>query len=156
AEALQSKHIDSRDVFRAVGIRQPISNDPMDRLTLSATTRLYAKCVEVTNDPYFGLTVAKFIRASNIHALGIALLASNTLMDFFLRLERYFALVTRGVTLRVERTPHETMLWIHHLEETFPGEAEDALLGFILYRIRRVSRLELSPTRVEFHHRCPE
>ena len=107
AKALEYKGMDSGNVFRAAGIRQAIRNDPTDRLSVSATAALFRHCVEATRDPYFGLTVAKFIRVSNIHALGYPLLASKTLLDFCLRLERYFALVTQSAKLHVERGAHE-------------------------------------------------
>ena len=67
----------------------------MSRLPITTLNRLYRMCVEVTNNPYFGLTVARYIHISNLHALGYALAASATLMDFCRRLERYFRLVSR-------------------------------------------------------------
>jgi AraC-like DNA-binding protein len=154
AKALESKGMDSGSVFRAAGIRQAIRNDPTDRLSVSATAALLRHCVEATHDAYFGLTVAKFIRVSNIHALGYALLASKTLLDFCLRLERYFALVTQSVTLRVERAPHEIALRFHPLTR-IAGEAEDAWAAFMVQLMRLLDRPDFAPSRIEFRHPCP-
>jgi len=154
AKALEYKGLDSRDVFRAAGIRHALRNDPTDRLSVPMTAALFRHCVEATGDQYFGLTVAKFIRVSNIHALGYALLASKTLLDFCLRLERYFALVTQSVALRVERNPQEVALRFHPLTQ-IAGEAEDAWLAFVLHLMRDLYRPDFSPSRVEFRHRCP-
>jgi hypothetical protein len=154
AKALEYKGLDSRNVFRAAGIRHAIRNDPTDRLSVSATAALFRHCVEATQDPYFGLTVAKFIRVSNIHALGYALLASKTLFDFCLRLERYFALVTQAATLHVERNPTEIALRFHPLTH-IAGEAEDAWSAFVLHLMRLLYRPDFSPSRIEFRHRCP-
>jgi AraC-like DNA-binding protein len=154
AKALEYEGLDSRNVFRAAGIRHTIRNDPTDRLSVSGTAVLFRHCVEATKDPYFGLTVAKFIRVSNIHALGYALLASKTLLDFSLRLERYFALVTQAVTLHVERNPQEAELRFHPLTQ-IAGEAEDAWLAFLLQLMRLLYRPDFSPSRLDFRHRCP-
>ena len=154
AKALEYEGVDSREVFRAAGIRHAILNDPTDRLSVSATAALFKRCVEATQDPYFGLTVAKFIRVSNIHALGYSLLASKTLLDFCLRLERYFALVTQSVTPRVDRNTQQVALRFHPLTQ-IAGEAEDAWLAFVLHLMRLLCRPDFSPSRVDFRHRCP-
>jgi len=154
AQALEYKGMDSGDVFRAAGVRQAIRNDPTDRLSVSATAALFRHCAEATCDPYFGLTVAQFIRVSNIHALGYALLASKTLLDFCLRLERYFALVTQSVTLHVDRAPDEIALRFHPLTR-IAGEAEDAWAAFMLHLMRLLSRPDFAPLRIEFLHPCP-
>jgi AraC-like DNA-binding protein len=154
AKALEYDGMDSAKVFRAAGIRHAIRNDPTERLSVSATAALLRQCVEATRDPYFGLTVAKFIRVSNIHALGYALLASKTLVDFCLRLERYFALVTQSVTLHVQRDAHEVALRFHPLTR-IAGEAEDAWAAFMLHLMRLLYRPDFTPSRIEFLHRCP-
>ena len=62
----------------------------MSRLPTTAVTRLYSVCVAETNDPYFGLSVARHVSISNLHALGYAMAASSTLMEVCRRIERYF------------------------------------------------------------------
>jgi AraC-like DNA-binding protein len=98
--------------------------------------------------------VAKFIRISNIHALGYALLASKTLLDFCLRLERHFALVTQSVKLNVEQQPEEVTVRFHPLT-VIAGEAVDAWLAFMLHLMRQLYRPDFSPSRIEFRHPCP-
>jgi len=154
AKALEYEGLDSREVFRGAGIRQSIRNDPTDRLSVSAAATLLKHCVKVAQDPYFGLTVAKFIRISNIHALGYALLASKTLLDFCLRLARHFALVTQSVKLHVEQQPHEVTVRFHPLT-VIAGEAVDAWLAFMLHLMRQLYRPDFSPSRIEFRHPCP-
>jgi hypothetical protein len=74
--------VESSRVFRAAGIPLELANDPMIRLPATAITRLSRVCVDATNNPYFGLVVAIFIQMPTLHALGYALAASSTLMDF--------------------------------------------------------------------------
>ena len=154
ARALEHKGVDAQRVFRAAGVPLALSNDPLDRLPEAATAALYKVSVEVTQDPYFGLTVGKFIHASNIHAVGYALLASKTLLDFSLRLARYFALVSQSATLHVEPGGAEVALRFHHLTRIC-GENEDACLAFVLRFMRLLYGARLNPLRVAFHHGCP-
>lgn len=154
ARALEHKGVDSRRVFRAAGVPETISNDPLDRLPGAKTAALYRACVDVTGDPYFGLTVAKFVHASNIHAVGYALLASKTLLDFSLRLGRYFAIVSGSAMLRVERDDAEVALRFRHLT-LICSENEDACVAFVLFTMRLLYRADFAPLRVELHHPCP-
>ena len=77
-------------------------------------TRLYRACVEVTNNPYFGLAVARHIHVSNLHALGYALAASATLMDFCHRLARYMRLVSQVTDVLLEEDGAEVHLRFAH------------------------------------------
>lgn len=154
ARALEHKGVDARRALRAAGLTEAVSNDPLQRLTSSQVTGLYRVCVEITHDPYFGLTVGRFIHASNIHAVGYALMASRSLLDFCLRLERYFALVSQSAALRVERNAQEVALRFRR-QTDLCGETEDAFLAFLLRFMRLLYRQDFSPLRVELHHACP-
>lgn len=155
ARALEHKGVDAHRVLRAAGLTQAVSNDPLQRLTSAQVTALFRACVEATHDPYFGLTVGRFIHASNIHALGYALMSSRTLLDFGLRLERYFAIVSGGAAMRVERSAQELALRFRH-QTTLCGETEDAFTAFLLRFMRLLYRQDLSPQRIELRHACPD
>ena len=154
ARTLAASGIDSRRIFRAVGIDAELSNDPMVRLPSATTTRLYRACVEVTNDPYFGLSVARYIHVSNLHALGYALAASATLMDFCRRLERYMRLVSQAVKVQLSEGEGELVVRLEHVTETC-GETEDCFLAFLVLTMRQLYRADFSPLRVGFHHAMP-
>src|ERR1022692_4859457 len=97
AKALDYSGVDSARVLKSVGISPAMTNDPMMRLSVATLTRLFRACADVTHSPYFGLTVAKFVYISNLHALGYALASSANLMDFCRRLERYFSARVTGL-----------------------------------------------------------
>jgi len=129
-------------------------NDPLECLTSEQVTRLFAVCDEETGDPYFGLSVARFIHASNIHALGYALMASRTLWEFCLRLERYFAIVSQSVVLRAERSEDRAIL--HFDRRTrLCGETEDAFLAFMFRFMRLLLGKPLVPLRIDLMRECP-
>lgn len=155
ARALEHRGVDARRVLRLAGLTEAVSNDPLQRLSSSQVTVLFRACVEITHDPYFGLTVGRFIHASNIHAVGYALMASRSLLDFCLRLERYFAIISQSAAVRVERDAREVALRFRRLTNLC-GETEDAFLSFVLRFMRLLYRQDFSPLRVELHHACPK
>src|SRR5215468_350935 len=151
ARALEHRGVDSRRVLRAAGLSESVTNDPLVRLPTSQVTALYKACVDVTHDPYFGLTVAHFFHVSNLHAVGYALMASRSLMDFCLRLERYFAVVSQSAALRVERDEREVVMRFRH-QTNLCGETEDAFLAFLTRFMRLLYSMDFAPLRVELHH----
>ncbi len=154
ARALESCGVDSARIFRAVGISQELSNDPMSRLSTATLTRLYRTCVDVTHNPYFGLTVARYVHISNLHALGYALAASATLMDFCRRLERHFRLVSQAARVSVTEDGDNVVLRFEHRVE-ISGETEDAFLSFLVLTMRLLYKRGFNPVRVEFHRPMP-
>ena len=154
ARALQSCGVDSNRVFRAAGIAVELTNDPMTRLPATAITRLYRACVAATNNPSFGLLVATFLPLPPLHALGYALAASSTLMDFCRRLERYFRLVSQVAKVSVSEADGKVYLRIEHLVDV-SGETEDAFFGFLVMAMRRLYKPEFNPVRVEFRRPKP-
>jgi len=154
AKALEASGIDSRTVFHASGIPLALTNDPLKRLPVDTVTRLFKSCVQATNNPYFGLTVAKYIHISNLHALGHALAASNTLFEFCRRLERYFRLVSEAARITLSEADETVDLTIDLLAAPC-GETQDAFVGFMVLAMRQLGEAAFNPLRVEFHHAEP-
>ncbi len=154
ARALEASGVDSKRIFIATGISESLSTDPMVRLSAAATTRLYRACVEVTNNPYFGLTVSKYIHLTHLHALGYSLAASSSLLDFARRLERYFRLVSQVATASIEQTDRHVLIRFNHLVELC-SETEDAFCAFLILLMRLLYRQEFSPVRVEMRRTMP-
>lgn len=154
ARTLEAAGIDSARIFRAIGIDDALSNDPMNRLPSATMTRLYRACVEVTNNPYFGLQVARHIHVSNLHALGYALAASTTLMDFCVRLERYMRLVSQVADVSLVECGDEMHLRFRHLA-ALSGETEDCFFAFLVMTMRQLYKPAFNPLRVAFRRALP-
>ncbi len=154
AKALTFSGIDSNRVLKAAGVPMTITNDPMSRLPVGTVTRLFRMCADVTNSPYFGLTVARFIHISNLHALGYALAASANLMEFCQRIERYFRLASQVAEIKVSASRDEVSLHIRLLVDVC-AESEDAFLGFVVLAMRQLYKAEFNPARVAFSHPMP-
>ena len=80
-KALEANGFDAGDLFDAVGLDRTPGNDPLDRLTTAQVAEIFNESVKRSGNPAFGLTVARFLHPSSVHALGYALLASSTLRD---------------------------------------------------------------------------
>ena len=154
ARALEHCGVDSRRVFAAAGVEEHFGIDPLRRLTHDQVARLFRTAAEVTGDPYFGLTVARFINASLMHVLGFGLLASSTLMDFCQRLQRYMALVSQRARTEVV-TSNSTAILRSIPTVAISSEEQDAWLG-ALYRLMRQLRGEgFRPIALELMHPMP-
>ena len=154
ARTLDAAGIDSGRIFRSLGIDGTLSNDPMSRLPAATMTRLYRACVDVTHNPYFGLQVARNIHVSNLHALGYALAASATLMDFCRRLERYMRLVSQVTNVHLGEQGDEVHLRFEHLVE-LSGETEDCFFAFLILTMRTLYKPGFNPLRVAFRRPMP-
>lgn len=155
ARALEHHGVDSARIFRAAGIPPSLlKNDPMCRLPVDTVAKLYKVCVDVTHNVYFGLTVAKFIHVSNLHALGYALAASSNLMAFCQRLERFFRLASQACEIEINETEHEVSLRVKLLV-TVCGETQDALMGFVVLAMRQLYKPDFNPLRVGLSHPKP-
>jgi AraC-like DNA-binding protein len=151
AKALESCGLDSAQIFRDAGVSTSLTNDPLQRISVDALKALYRASVEATNNPYFGLTVARFIHISNLHAMGHGLAASDTLLDFCRRLDRYFRMVSEAATSSLTEDDGEVVLRFDHVTD-LSGETEDALLGFLVIAMRMLSEAGFNPLRVGFRH----
>ncbi|MFW6098553.1 MAG: AraC family transcriptional regulator [bacterium] len=154
AKALDHYGVDAERVFKVVGVPVAITNDPMFRLPVDTMTQLYRVCVDVTHDPYFGLSVARFIHISNLHALGYAMAASSTLLDFCKRVVRYFRLVSQTAEIVLEEGDRTVIMRLK-LHAAVSGETEDAFLGFLILSMRQLHKASFNPIRAEFHHAMP-
>jgi AraC-like DNA-binding protein len=154
ARALEYKGVDSRRVFRAAGLSEALTNDPLQRISIEGFTRLLKVCREVTHDPYFGLSVGRFVHASNMHALGYALMASNTLMDLCERLTRYFRLISARARLELIRSQRDVRLKVVDLIGG-SAESEDALVSFVIRIMRLLQHSDFKPLKVEMSRAQP-
>ncbi|MGL4565794.1 MAG: AraC family transcriptional regulator ligand-binding domain-containing protein, partial [Halioglobus sp.] len=78
ALALEAAGADPVAVLREAHVEHVRSNDPMLRITDSDINAIDERAVAATGDSYFGLRVASYILPGMLHALGYALLASET------------------------------------------------------------------------------
>lgn len=91
---LETDGYDVRSLFERAGLDPEALPRPGARYAFPAVKRLWALAMELTGDPCLGLKVGRQWHPSAAHALGYAWLASDSLLESFQRLVRYYRLVT--------------------------------------------------------------
>ena len=101
--AVEAKGVDAEALMRQAGMDLSLLKNPLARYPVHQTMVLWQRAIEATGDPLLGLDVARQINPLTFHALGYAGLASRDLADMFLRLSRYFRIVSDAGELSFER-----------------------------------------------------
>lgn len=153
--ALEASGYDAAGIFAAAGIEQTPTNDPMERLSTAEIAALFHQCVEITGNPAIGLTVARFMHPSSLHALGYSLLCSSTLRDCCERLVNYFRLVSDQAELRIREDAGRFCLTTHVLSEGLAHETVDTWHAFVVRLFRLLYRPDLAPLSVSLARPCP-
>ena len=110
AQALDAQGLDSAAVFREAGIDPDRLRDPGARFPVTAIAKVYRLSVAQTQDPAFGLEVARHWHPTTLHALGYSWMASATLRDAVGRFSRYGRMVTDGAQVEIVEGEHSATL----------------------------------------------
>lgn len=154
--ALEANGFDAAEVFKAAGLPDTPSQDPMERYTTAQMATLFGESVKCTGNPAFGLTVARFLHPSNVHALGYALLASATLRDACERLVYYFRIASNQGAYHIEESEDRFCLVLEVTAEGVAYETIDAWNAFIVRVFRMIYRLDFAPLSVTLARPRPE
>ena len=154
-KALEANGYDAAGIFAAAGIDRVPSNDPLERLTTAQVAALFHEAVKLTGNPAVGLTVARFMHPSTLHALGSSLLASSTLRDCCERLVNYFRLASEQGDIRISEEDDRFCISIHALAEGVAFETIDAWHAFLVRLFRLLYKPDFAPTAVSLARPCP-
>lgn len=152
--ALEARGIATDAVLRAAGVSQAPSNDPLNRIPLTSLQRLAAAAFELTNDPYFGLYAANFLHAANLHALGFAMTASETLRELCKRMSRYFRLLSGASRPELNIRDGEARLEFVFVAAS-PALSEDVFGLFLVRLFSELSDGKVRPIRIEQRRPSP-
>ncbi len=152
--ALEARGIATDTILSVAGISHAQSNDPLNRIPLTSVRQLLAAAVELTDDPYFGLYAANFLHAANLHALGFAMTASETLRELCGRMTRYFRLLSGSSRPELNIRNGEARLEFVFVAE--PPPLTDDLFGLFLVRLfSELSDGKVRPIRIEQRRPSP-
>lgn len=102
AQALRQLGVDPLEIVAEAGIDLAKGANPDWRVSQADFDHLLNHCVAVTGDEAFGLMAAEQLQPQVLHSLGLAWLASDTVYDGLLRLQRFGRLVSTGIDLQLE------------------------------------------------------
>ncbi len=155
ARALVAAGVEPAAVLGAARANPVRSNDPLLRITDSDINVIYERAVAATGDDYFGLRVAAHIMPGMLHALGYALLASDTLEEFCQRLVRYWALVAQSADLSLSDDGEVLRLQCMLRKPGLCFETQDTFVALLMRLMRMVSGEQFRPLKVELVRPMP-
>ena len=141
ALALRQLGVDPLEILDQAGIDLARGANPEWRVSREDFGELMARCVEVSGDEAFGLLASEHLQPQVLHSLGLAWLASDTVYDGLLRLQRFSGLVSSGMVLRLVEEDDCVHLYLRAapgLEQGVPA-SHDYAVGMIT----RMCRLTL-------------
>ncbi|MBK6280666.1 MAG: AraC family transcriptional regulator [Gammaproteobacteria bacterium] len=153
--ALQARGADPDEVLREIDVSRIHGNDPLVRITDSTVNAIYARAVALTGDEYFGLRVAEHIVPGTLHALGYALLASETLEDFCHRFVRYYGLVSQSADLRILVEGDTFRLEADPRSPDICVETQDVWAALVLRLMRMAYRADFCPRALDLRRPVP-
>jgi AraC-like DNA-binding protein len=98
---IESYGLDAMALCKSEGLEVSLPLDPNKRISFEQHTRIRMKAATLSGDPYFYLQFAKQFHPGDIGALGFAWIASESLYDGFLRLERYIRMVNLDAWIEI-------------------------------------------------------
>ena len=156
-KALRTYGVDPEPLFRQAGIDFEEACLPDARLPSSRLYELHRLSVEITGDPCFGLTLAEQIQPANLHGLGFAWLASDSLLDALERLVRYSKVINDVARLRLDTTEKSVALVAYDLDKLpdYPDSVVDSFTAAFLRMCRITAGSLINPVRVDLMHSRP-
>lgn len=152
--AMTEHGLDADSVFEEVGLDVGLLNKHEARVPLSQASRLWARLVELTGNPAFGLVVARYIRPTITHALGQSLLASRSIADAVARIGRYDKTVTSGTELELKQGTNHTELLLRFPHDSMQPspQARDCILALLMNSFRSLVGNSFVPLKVTISH----
>lgn len=155
--ALDTYSVDSTAIFNRAGIDLSAIHDPEARIPSRSMQKVWHMAVKVTDDPCFGVTVAKNIQPGALHGLGFSWIASDTLKDALERLARYYRVLVSAGEVLLQEQDESLCLWLkippHNGRVAY--SSLDAALGIFVQMCRLTAGPVFSPDRVELQRDAP-
>ncbi|HEY1059229.1 MAG TPA: AraC family transcriptional regulator [Limnobacter sp.] len=157
ARELELQGLAPTELFNAVGLDPTWLDNPEARYRVADTTRLWQKAVELTGDEALGLKAIRHITPATFHAVGLSVMASETLEQAFGRMSRFADLVTDASQIVI--STHESTFEVELRIRDASSPAHQSVDGFMALLANAGKGLgspELVPQRVELARPEPE
>jgi AraC-like DNA-binding protein len=168
SEALKRHYnLDTDAMLAEVGVDLKAAARGDHRVPFAAVDSFWAMAVAKTGNPTLGLEVVQDLNPAIYRSLGVALLCSTSLRDFFIRFERFFAVISTMETAAFEVGP-EVAAFTDRRQVEYSGATvgchADAFAAFVVRFIRILYSPDYHPRKVslawsppeEYRYRYPE
>jgi len=153
ASTLEAQGFNSQQVFADAGLDIARTMDPNARYRVTDMTKLWHRCVAVTGDPAFGLSVPQHRSSTALHGMGMAIDASGTLQESLERTTKLSRLVSNVAS--IELYQREDKHWVvdwriePKLRRQVADEAMDAFLYLLAEPLDHLDLVEVHFIRAE-------
>ncbi len=152
-EAAAAHGVDAQALMRSAALDERILESTLTRVPDDTMRRLWARVVELSGDPCFGLEVSRFPHKTSFHALGFGWLASPSLLEFLRRLVRYERVLIDTEWARLVPGDGRMALAIEPgLDEPVAGCRVDTGFSLLSRWCSELSASACAPMEVEFRH----
>lgn len=160
SEALKRQYgLDTDAMLAEVGVDLKAAARGDQRVPFEAVDRFWALAVEATGNPTIGLDVVEDLNPAVYKSLGVALLCSSSLRDFFHRFERFFAVISTLETTAFEEgrgfATFTDRRQVDYSTATVGCHA-DAFAAFVVKFIRILYKPDYSPEKLALAWTPPE
>lgn len=157
ARAVDTYNIDSEALFKQVDLDIEAMKNPNARYWNEDINRLLLFARETSQESGFGLTVARYVAPTTLHALGFSLLASESLLAAFLRLVRYYRIVNDAVIIDLDKTKNDFRLIVDFANhEEVSAEFIDATMATLVSICRWLHGTDFVPDQLYLNRPRPE
>ena len=144
-------------LFTEHGVAGETIFDPAARIPIPLADRIMADAAARTGDPCFGLREAAYFQPTHIGALGFAWLASGTLHNALLRLQRYIGAVNDKLTVALREDGDELVIEVQEQYASLNAYQRDtASLAILVRMCRFICGDHWSPLRATIAHPEPD
>lgn len=155
---LQQAGFDVPALFAEQGLDYSLTSQSEARYPVAATSRVWARAVELTGDESLGLKAIRHISPSNFHFLGMGILASQNIRELCQRLSRFVDLITDASELVAQDLPDG----LFELQvQVRPGcqpawQSSDGLIALLANGGRGLGAPELKPEWADLQRPLPK
>jgi len=157
-DKLENEGIEIDPLLEEAGIDKRMLMDPDARIRVEKMNSLWKQAVKITNNNSLGLEAAAYVRPTTPHALGFAMMVSDSLIDAFKRLSRFYRIVSDTIKLELDYLDDLFVVSLN-ANEIAPHPANEALdmaMASIILFARTLLQIELNPDKVEFRREKPD
>ncbi|HEX4857078.1 MAG TPA: AraC family transcriptional regulator [Limnobacter sp.] len=156
ARELEQQGCDAKLLFEEAGLDFSLLDSPEARYPVASTTLLWQKAVEATGDESLGLKAIRHITPATFHAVGLSVMASETLEQAFGRMRRFVDLVTDASEIHLEKTDTEFLVELKLKPGAAPApQSLDGFLCMLANAGKSLGDPSLVPLRVELTRGVP-
>ncbi|MEH6649471.1 MAG: AraC family transcriptional regulator [Motiliproteus sp.] len=159
ARALDHYNLDTESIFNRCGLNLASALDTNSRFPVTRISKVMRLAVEASGDENFGLMVAKYIRPTSWHALGISIWASQCMRESFDRLVRYRRMFNTALEIDMEEKDEHVIATIHFPKTYKPLLCDtdmDAIIATIVLTCRHAAEGNFRPIRVHLSRPLPK